>query len=170
MEKFNLEEFTLLKQQNIHYLDNAATTQKPKCVLEAVREYYDKKNANPMRGLYDLSIAATEAYEDAREAVRSFINAADTAEIVFTRNATESLNLIAYSYGMNFLKEGDEIIVNISEHHSNMLPWRQVAEKTGAIVKYYECEENGSVDVDKIEAMMNERTRIIAMYLVTART
>lgn len=167
MEKFNLEEFTLLKQQNIHYLDNAATTQKPKCVLEAVRGYYDKKNANPMRGLYDLSIAATEAYEDAREAVRSFINAADTAEIVFTRNATESLNLIAYSYGMNFLKEGDEIIVNISEHHSNMLPWRQVAEKTGAIVKYYECEENGSVDVDKIEAMMNERTRIIAIAQVS---
>lgn len=167
MDKFNIEDFTLLKQQNIHYLDNAATTQKPNCVLEAVREYYDKKNANPMRGLYDLSIAATEAYEDAREAVSKFINARDVSEIIFSRNATESLNLVAYSYGMNFINEGDEIIINISEHHSNMLPWREVAKKTGAIIKYYECDSDGRVDPDKLDEMMNERTKIVAIAQVS---
>ncbi len=167
MDKFNIDDFTLLKQQNIHYLDNAATTQKPNCVLEAVRGYYDKKNANPMRGLYDLSIAATEAYENAREAVSSFINAGDSSQIIFTRNATESLNLVAYSYGMNFLKKDDEIIVSISEHHSNMLPWRQVASKTGAKVKYIECDSNGCIGPEKLEKMMSDNTKIVAVAQVS---
>lgn len=162
-----VNDFTLIQKQNIHYLDNAATTQKPNCVIEAVVEYYNEKNANPMRGLYDLSIAATEAYEDARNTVAEFINAEDPGEIIFTRNATESLNLVAYSYGMNMLSEGDEIIVNISEHHSNMLPWREVAERIGGKIRYYECERDGYADPDKIEAMFNERTKVLAIAQVS---
>ena len=115
-------EFPLLKQHPaLAYLDNAATAQRPKAVLERMRVFYEEENANPLRGLYDLSQRATEAYENARETVRGFLNASSTEEIVFTRNASESLNLVAYSWGGAFLHEGDEILVTIMEHHSNML-------------------------------------------------
>ena len=106
------------------YLDNAATAQRPACVIEREKAFYETENANPMRGFYPLSLAATESHEAARKTVRDFLNAAHTEEIIFTRNTTESLNLVAYSYGLTNLKPGDEIAVSIMEHHSNLLPWQ----------------------------------------------
>lgn len=118
------------------YLDNAATTQRPDCVLQAVEEFYQTVNSNPLRGLYQISLAATEAYEQARAKVAGFIGAGRPEEIIFTKNATESLNLVAFSLCEAVLKEGDEILVGILEHHSNMLPWRAAAESKGATVRY----------------------------------
>ena len=124
------------------YLDNAATAQRPSCVLAAVQEFYEQKNANPLRGFYPLSLEATESYQEARKTVQEFIHAEEPEEIIFTRNTTESLNLVAYSYGLNFLKEGDEIAVTIMEHHSNLLPWQMVCRQTGAVLKFIECEKH----------------------------
>ena len=130
------KDFPLISNSNTIYLDNAATSQKPISVIEAIEEYYKEKNANPMRGLYELSVISTEAYENARQKVATFINAPKTENIIFTRNASESVNLIAYSYGMEFISEDDEILVSITEHHSNLLPWQNVARKTGATLKF----------------------------------
>ena len=120
----------------IAYLDNSATTQKPESVLRAMQHYYLEENENPLRGLYELSVRATEAYEDAREAVRAFIGAGSIQEIIFTRNATESLNLLAYAATEAFLGEGDEILITIMEHHSNLIPWQQAAARKGAVLKF----------------------------------
>ena len=156
------DDFPLLKSQNIAYLDNAATAQRPQCVLDAVTEFYKSKNANPLRGLYPLSIAATEAYENAREAVRSFLNAKSSREIIFTRNTTESINLVAYSYGLSHVKAGDEVLVSIMEHHSNLLPWQMVCRQTGASLKFMECEMDGTLDLNKVEALITPKTKIVA--------
>lgn len=142
MENFK-KDFPLLRGSNIAYLDNAATSQRPCAVLEAERDYYEKCNANPFRGLYGISIEATDRYEEARERVRAFLNAPRSEEIIFTRNTTESINLAAYSYGLNHLKEGDEILVTIAEHHSNLLPWQMVARQTGASLVFLECGRDG---------------------------
>ena len=150
----------------IAYLDNSATAQKPQCVLDAETRYYREDNANPLRGLYDLSQRATQVYEDAREAVRGFINAESTEEIVFTRNASESLNLVAYSYGA-FLCPGDEILTTVMEHHSNMLPWQQAAKRSGATLKYIECDESGAVSEEAFRAALSGRTKIVAMTQVS---
>lgn len=131
-------DFPLLTSDPVAYLDNAATAQRPQCVLDADREFYSKYNANPLRGLYPLSVEATERYEEAREAVRAFLNAKSTEEIVFTRNTTEGLNLVAYSYGLSHVKAGDEVLVSIMEHHSNLLPWQMVCRQTGASLKFLE--------------------------------
>ena len=144
------------------YLDNAATTQKPFSVIEAEKAYYEESNANPLRGLYQLSQKATDIYESAREAVRDFIHAKSTEEIVFTRNATESLNLIAYSYG-TLLKEGDEIAVSVTEHHSNLIPWQQLAKRSGAKLRYIECDDAGRISEEAFRAAVGERTRIAAV-------
>ena len=156
------KDFPLLMAQDIAYLDNAATAQRPQCVLDAVRRFYCEQNANPLRGLYPLSIAATDAYENAREAVRRFLNAKSTAEIVFTRNTTEGLNLVAYSYGFSHVKAGDEVLVSILEHHSNLLPWQMVCRQTGATLKFMECEPDGSLDLNKVEALITDRTKLVA--------
>ena len=148
---------------DLHYLDNSATSQRPVEVLDAVTKFYETVNSNPMRGLYDISLRATEQYEEARTKVANFINAKDSSEIVFTRNATESLNQIAYSYGENFIKEGDEIIVSIAEHHSNMLPWQQVAKKTGATLKYFYCEKDGEFSLEKFKELLTPNTKLVAM-------
>lgn len=145
------------------YLDNSATTQKPRCVLEAVSGYYERNNANPLRGLYRLSLSATEAYENARETVRDFIGAREAAEIVFTRNATESLNLLAYSWGMNFLSPGDEILVSAMEHHSNFLPWQQAARCTGASLKFLECDPKGVITAEDLRRALTPHTRLLAV-------
>lgn len=150
----------------IAYIDNAATAQKPECVLDAATRYYREDNANPLRGLYDLSQRATEVYENAREAVRGFINAESAEEIVFTRNASESLNLVAYSYG-TFLRPGDELVVTVMEHHSNMLPWQQAAKRSGATLKYIECSESGAVTEEAFRAALSDRTKIVAMTQVS---
>lgn len=161
------KDFPLLAAKNVAYLDNSATTQKPLCVIEAERDFYLKHNANPLRGLYELAMEATDAYEDARLAVQKFINAQSEQEIIFTRNASESLNLVAYTYGLANLHEGDEIVTTIMEHHSNMLPWRMVAEKTGATLKYIECAADGSVTDAAIEAAITPNTKLVAMAEVS---
>ncbi len=140
--------FPLLQQMDTIYLDNAATAQRPSCVLAAVQEFYEQKNANPLRGFYPLSLEATESYQEARKTVQEFIHAEEPEEIIFTRNTTESLNLVAYSYGLNFLKEGDEIAVTIMEHHSNLLPWQMVSRMTGAKLHYLECTSEGELTDD----------------------
>ncbi|MCD8348701.1 MAG: SufS family cysteine desulfurase [Lachnospiraceae bacterium] len=169
--KWNIEDirrdFPLLQNTDYAYLDNAATSQKPSAVLDAVRDFYETKNANPFRGLYPLSEAATEAYENARWIVKDFINAKSTEEIIFTRNASESLNLIAYSLGSVLFQPEDEIVVSIAEHHSNMLPWRQAAERVGAKIVYLECDENGAFTEEMLRAVLTDRTRLVAITQVS---
>lgn len=161
------KDFPLLTAQDIAYLDNAATAQRPQCVLDAVRRFYCEQNANPLRGLYPLSIAATDAYENAREAVRRFLNAKSATEIVFTRNTTEGLNLAAYSYGLSHIKAGDEVVVSILEHHSDLLPWQMVCRQTGASLKFLDCEPDGSLDLNKAEALITDRTKLVAVTHVS---
>ena len=161
------DDFPLLRRQRIAYLDNAATAQRPQCVLDAERDFYEAHNANPLRGLYPLSVAATEDYENARETVRAFLNARRAEEIIFTRNTTEGLNLVAYSYGLTHVKAGDEVLVSIMEHHSNLLPWQMVCRQTGATLKFLECEADGSLDLTKAEALITPRTKIVAYAQVS---
>ena len=161
------KDFPLLMAQDIAYLDNAATAQRPQCVLDAMRRFYCEQNANPLRGLYPLSIAATDAYENAREAVRRFLNAKSTAEIVFTRNTTEGLNLVAYSYGLSHIRAGDEVVVSILEHHSDLLPWQMVCRQTGAVLKFLDCEPDGSLDLNKAEALITDKTKLVAVTHVS---
>ena len=149
------------------YFDNAATSQKPKCVIDAVQEFYEKYNANVLRGLYPLSVEATERYENARKTVQRFIHAACPEEIIFTRNATESMNLVAYSYGMANLKAGDEILVSILEHHSNILPWQMVSRATGAKLVFLECEPDGTIPKEKMDEAFSEHTRLVAVTQVS---
>ena len=156
------DDFPLLKNLDTAYLDNAATAQRPQCVLDAETAFYQTRNANPLRGLYPLSIAATDAYESAREAVRAFLNARSSREIIFTRNTTEGLNLVAYSYGLSHVRAGDEVLVSIMEHHSNLLPWQMVCRQTGAVLKFMECEMDGTLDLNKVEALITPRTKLVA--------
>ena len=157
------DDFSLLRSEKTAYLDNAATSQKPDGVIDAERDYYLKYNANPLRGFYPLSIKATDEYEKARERVKDFIGASSKKEIVFTRNTTESINLVAYSYGLNKIAEGDEIVVSITEHHSNMLPWRMVAQKTGATLRYLRCEPDGSITDEQIDDVIGKQTKLAAI-------
>ncbi len=160
-------DFPLLMQNKIIYIDNAATSQRPQCVIDAEGDFYKNYNANPLRGLYSLSVEATEVYENAREAVRKFIGAEKSNEIIFTRNTTESLNLVAYSYGLSNVKKGDEIVVSIMEHHSDLLPWQMVAKTFGAELKFIECAKDGSIDLEKVKELITSRTKIVAMTQVS---
>lgn len=160
-------DFPLLMQNKIIYIDNAATSQRPQCVIDAEGDFYKNYNANPLRGLYSLSVEATEVYENAREAVRKFIGAEKSNEIIFTRNTTESLNLVAYSYGLSNVKKGDEIVVSIMEHHSDLLPWQMVAETCGAELKFIECAKDGSIDLENVKELITSRTKIVAMTQVS---
>ena len=167
MERDHRRDFPLLMNTDVAYLDSAATAQRPQCVLDAEEKFYTTCNANPLRGLYPLSIAATDAYENAREAVRKFLNAASAKEIIFTRNTSESLNLVAYSYGLSNVKAGDEVVVSIMEHHSDLLPWQMVCRQTGARLRFIECEPDGSVDLNKVEPLIGSRTKVVAMTQVS---
>ena len=164
-------DFPLLKQtmngRPIVYLDNSATTQKPESVIRAIGEYYAQDNANPHRGAYALSIKATNIYENAREQARRFIGADDAREIIFTRNTTESLNLVAYSYGLNHIGPGDEILLTIAEHHSNLVPWQQVAHAKGAVLKYIYLEKDGNLSPRDLETKITARTKIVAVTHVS---
>ena len=160
-------DFPIFQHTDVAYIDNAATAQRPQCVLDAVADFYRCHNANPLRGLYPLSVEATDLYEQARETVRDFIGARSEREIIFTRNTTESLNLIAYSYGLTHVKAGDEVLVSIMEHHSDLLPWQMVCRQTGAELKFIECAPDGSVDLKQIESLITERTKIVAMTQVS---
>ena len=145
------------------YFDNAATTQKPNVVLERMVRYYESENANPLRGVYDLSVKATDAYENARARTADFIGAESASEIIFTRNASESLNLIAKSYGETFLKEGDEIVLTVMEHHSNLLPWQEVGKKTGAKLVFLEPDKTGFISDEEIKAKITEKTKLVSL-------
>jgi len=160
-------DFPIFQHTDVAYIDNAATAQRPQCVLDAVADFYRCHNANPLRGLYPLSVEATDIYEQARETVRDFIGARSAREIVFTRNTTEGLNLVAYSYGLTHVKAGDEVLVSIMEHHSDLLPWQMVCRQTGAELKFIECAPDGSVDLQQIESLITERTKIVAMTQVS---
>ena len=161
------KDFPLLSSRDTIYLDNAATAQRPKCVIEAENEFYKKHNANPLRGFYPLSLEATNCYEQARKTVQEFIHAQYPEEIIFTRNTTEGINLTAYSYGLTFLKPGDEIVVTIMEHHSNLLPWQMTARQTGAVLKFLECEPDGSFSEKSIQNVFSDKTRLVAAAQVS---
>lgn len=156
------------ENKGLIYFDNAATSQRPRQVIEAIENFYKVNNANPLRGLYDLSVRATDAYEQSRETMARFINAKKASEIIFTRNASESLNLIAYTYGLANVNEGDEILVTIMEHHSNILPWQMVAKQKGAKLVWLECnKETGVISMDEIKSKITDRTRIVCMTQVS---
>jgi cysteine desulfurase/selenocysteine lyase len=164
-------DFPILHQE-VHgkpliYLDNAATSQKPLAVLEALRHYYEKDNANVHRGAHTLSIRATEAYEGARDKVAKFINAQAREEIVYTRNASEAINLVAYSWGLNNLKPGDEIITTVMEHHSNLVPWQIIAQKTGAIIKYVGLTATEEFDLEQFKTLLSEKTKLVAVVHIS---
>ncbi|MGC8685234.1 MAG: cysteine desulfurase [bacterium] len=153
----------MVRNKPLVYLDNAATTQKPLSVIEAISNLYKNYNANVHRGVYLLAEEATQAYEDARESVRRFINASSTKEIVFTRNATEAINLIAYTWGEANIKPGDEIIVSIMEHHSNYVPWFRLARKKGADIKIIPAKANGELDIDTFKSILSSRTKLVGI-------
>ena len=158
--------FPLLSDE-FAYLDNAATTQKPVSVIDAMKGYYEKDNANPFRGVYDLSERATERYEEARAKTAKFINAESPEEIVFVRNATEALNLLAYSWCEDNLSEGDEIVVSVMEHHSDFLPWKYMAEKKKAKLVKLEPDESGAVTDEALDKCLSEKTKIVALTQVS---
>jgi cysteine desulfurase/selenocysteine lyase len=149
------------------YLDNAATSQKPQAVLQTLMHYYENDNANVHRGAHQLSMRATDAYEGARDKVARFINAQSRQEIVFTRNATEAINLVAYSWALNNLQPGDEIITTVMEHHSNFVPWQQVAAKTGARLKFVELSEEEGFDLDYFRGLLSENTKLVAVVHIS---
>ena len=157
------EDFPILKNRDMAYLDSGATTQKPQKVLDAVESFYEHKNANPHRGAYSLSIEATEAYESTRGKIAQFINARYPEEIIFSKNATESLNLLAYSYGLDNLKKEDEVVISIMEHHSNLVPWQYVTNKTGSTLKYIYINDNFEISKEEIESKITDKTKIVGI-------
>lgn len=157
------KDFPLLENRNITYLDSGATTQKPIQVINAIEEFYKKNNANPHRGAYTLSIEATEAYESTRQKIAKFINAKHPEEIIFSKNATESLNLIAYSYGMDNLKKDDEVVISIMEHHSNLVPWQKVTKATESKLNYMYINEEFELSNEEIETKITDRTKIVGI-------
>lgn len=157
------EEFTLLQNRKIAYLDSGATTQKPKQVIKAVEEFYQRNNANPHRGAYELSVEATNLYEETRQKIARFINAKESEEIIFSKNATESLNLIAYSYGMDNLKKDDEVVISIMEHHSNLVPWQIVTKKTESKLTYMYINEQFELTKEEIESKITDQTKIVGI-------
>lgn len=175
MSKLNIAQiradFPILQQtvngKQLVYLDNAATTHKPRAVIEAIMTYNCKYNGNPHRGAHYLGVTSTELYEQVRAQVKEFIKAAFCEEIVFTKNATEACNLVAYAYGMTFVQPGDEILVCISEHHSNLVPWQQVARAKGAKLDYLYLNEGYTLDLAQAAAKINERTKIVCIALMS---
>jgi cysteine desulfurase / selenocysteine lyase len=149
------------------YLDNAATSQKPRQVLEALQHYYEFDNSNVHRGVHTLSARATAAYEEAREKVARFVNAASHQEIIYTRNATEAINLVAYAWGLNTLQCGDEIILSVMEHHSNLVPWQIIAQRTGAVLKFVELTPDESFDLDQFRSLVSDKTKLVAVVHVS---
>ncbi|MEY8000960.1 cysteine desulfurase [Clostridium sp. Mt-5] len=153
--------------KDLVYFDNGATTQKPLSVIKAVEHYNENLNGNPHRGAHYLGVTSTEAYEGAREKVREFIGAEKSSEIIFTRNTTESLNLIAYSYGLDSINKGDEIVIAISEHHSNILPWQMVVKAKGAVLKYMYVNEDGRITEEEYKSKITDRTKIVSIAQVS---
>lgn len=172
MERFDFQkEFPILQRkmngQPLVYLDNGATTQKPEKVVQALCNYYGGCNANPHRGAYELSVQATGIYEKARAHAQRFIHAGKPEEIVFTKNATEALNLVAYSYGLPFVGPDDEIVITVTEHHSNLVPWQMVAKQKQASLKYIYLEPDGNLSEEDMETKITERTKVVAVTHVS---
>ena len=159
-------EFLIFKNRENYYLDTAATSQKPKIVIEKMREYYEKYNGNPGRGSHTLSVEASGLLDEARKTVQKFVNTKKREEIIFTKNTTESINLIAYSYGMEFLKDGDEIILGISNHHANIVPWQFVAKKKNITLKYVYLDEKGQFDLEDFKNKLSNKTKIVSISAV----
>lgn len=164
-------DFPILQQQ-VHgnplvYLDNAATSQKPQAVIQCLEDYYQGYNANVHRGVHTLSDRATTAYEGARDKVAQFINANSRQEIIYTRNASEAINLVAYSWGLNNLRSGDEIILTVMEHHSNLIPWQLVSQKTGAVLKFVELDEQQSFNLVQYETLLSAKTKLVSVVHVS---
>ncbi|KAH9790348.1 cysteine desulfurase 1 [Citrus sinensis] len=165
-------DFPILHQEvygskKLVYLDNAATSQKPIAVLKALQNYYEAYNSNVHRGIHFLSAKATDEYELARKKVAAFINASDSGEIVFTKNATEAINLVAYSWGLSNLKSGDEVILTVAEHHSAIVPWQLVAQKTGANLKFLNLNDDESPDLDKLKEMLSRKTKLVVIHHIS---
>lgn len=160
-------DFPILRENKIAYLDSGATTQRPIQVLDKVDNFYKSENANPHRGAYKLSIQATEVYENARQKVADFINAPSARNIVFTRNATESLNLLTYSYGLNNVKKDDKIVLSIMEHHSNLVPWQMVCQKNGAKLEYMYTNSNGELTTEEIDKKIVPGVKIVGITQVS---
>jgi cysteine desulfurase / selenocysteine lyase len=156
-----------VNEKPLVYLDNAATSQKPLAVLDALQNYYRRDNANVHRGVHTLSSRATDAYEGARDKIAAFINAASRQEIVFTRNATEAINLVAYSWGHANLEPGDEIILSVMEHHSNLIPWQILAQRTGAVLKFVELTETQEFDLDHFRSLISNKTKLVSVVHVS---
>ena len=161
------KDFPILENKNITYLDSGATTQKPIQVIKAVDEFYEKYNANPHRGAYSLSVEATEVYENTRTKISKFINAKHREEIIFTKNASEALNLIAYSYGLDNLKKDDEVVISIMEHHSNLVPWQKMTKQTGSKLNYMYINENYEISDEEIENKITDKTKIVGITHVS---
>jgi cysteine desulfurase / selenocysteine lyase len=164
-------DFPILTQK-IHdrplvYLDSAATSQKPQVVIDALSDYYQRYNSNVHRGVHTLSGLATDAYEAARQKVAKFVNAADEREIIYTRNATEAINLVAYSWGLGNLKTGDEVILTKMEHHSNLVPWQLVAQKTGAVLKFVNLSTDEDFDLDHYKSLLSDKTKLVSVVHVS---
>ncbi|MCK5732226.1 MAG: aminotransferase class V-fold PLP-dependent enzyme, partial [Tenericutes bacterium] len=159
------KDFPQIKGNNI-YLDTAATGLKPKSVIEAVNHYYEDLSSNIHRGMYEAAVEATQLYEETREVVAKFINARED-EVIYTRGTTSSLNIVAFSYGLDNLSEGDEIIVSELEHHSSFLPWQKVAEKTGAILKFVALDGSGRITVDAFKRIISKKTKVVALTYVS---
>lgn len=149
--------------KQIVYLDNGATTQKPREIIYNIKNFYESENGNPHRGAHYLAMKSTEVYEDARQKIADFIGARKASEVVFLRNATEALNLLAYSYGLNNLKEGDEIVISIMEHHSNLVPWQEVCKKTGAKLKFLYVDDDMQIPFSEIEEKVTKNTKILSI-------
>lgn len=161
------DEFPILQERKISYLDSGATTQKPQCVIDAIESYYKECNANPHRGAYSLSIEATEKYESTREKIAKFINARNREEIIFSKNATESLNLIAYSYGLDNLKKDDEVVLSIMEHHSNLVPWQYITKKTNSKLKFMYINKDYELSKEEIESKITDKTKVVGITHVS---
>lgn len=163
--------FPVLNQEvNGHplvYLDSAATSQKPVQVLEAVKNYYEMDNSNVHRGVHTLGNRATDSYEGAREKIRKFINAKSTKEIIYTRGTTTSLNTVAAAYGRMNVNEGDEIVISYMEHHSNLIPWQQLAKEKGAVLKYFDLEQDGTITIDTVRKTITDKTKIVAITMAS---
>ena len=161
------KDFPILENRKIAYLDSGATTQKPVQVIAAIEEFYKKYNANPHRGAYSLSMEATELYENTRTKIAKFINSKNREEIIFSKNASESLNLIAYSYGLDNLKKDDEIVLSIMEHHSNLVPWQMVSQKTGCKLNYMYINDEFEISDEEIESKITDKTKIVGITHVS---
>lgn len=159
--------FYAAENKDVIYFDSAATSQRPYCVIDAIDDFYKKANANPLRGLYDLSVRATDIYEQSRHTAAQFINAKEDCEIIFTRNTSESLNLIAYTWGKENIKEGDEVVVSIMEHHSNLLPWQMICKEKNARLVFLECNEEGVITEEEYKSKITEKTKLVSITQVS---